>query len=266
MSAVNAPPRAGNPVSDFIWGLPPLTRALFVSTVAVSLAANFALVDPYHLLLVWPLVLKKYQVWRLLSCFFVGKLGFNWAMNLYFLYQHSLSLERGRYNGRTADYAFLVAFVMVCSLIAGWFFEFVVLSEPLMMALLYLWAQANGAQPVQFMFGMTFTAQYLPWVLAGWDLLMTGAFPLVKLCGIVIGHAFYYLDELYPAAHNGRRLISTPGFFYRMFPAGAGFTASATGGYAVHAPRAPFGRPEVQQAAGSGLRYRWGSGQRLGDG
>ncbi|KAI9179254.1 hypothetical protein H9P43_005917 [Blastocladiella emersonii ATCC 22665] len=251
-----AHPGQGNPIADFVFGLPPITRALFTGTVATTLAGNF-FIDIRSTLLYWPLVTRKWELWRLLTCFFTGKLGFNWAMGLYFLYRTSLDLERGHYAGRTADFAFATALIMIGSLAAGYLFELAVLTEPLLMGLMYLWSMLNPDTIMQFMFGMTFPAKYFPWVLVGWDVLMSGSVPTVKLLGIVIGHAVHYALVQYPAVNGGRALIPTPGFLFLLFPQGAGPTMTQFG----------FGVQPPRHAAGNAATRSWtaGGGRRLGD-
>ncbi|KAL7751361.1 hypothetical protein RI367_003221 [Sorochytrium milnesiophthora] len=251
-------PSPPNPVVSFITDLPVVTRALFVTTIAFTLLGNF-IVSPNKLVLVWPLVIRKLQLWRLLSCFFFGKLGFPWVFGLYFLYQHSLDLERTRFAGRTADYAFFISFVAVLSLIGDYFFNFMILSEPLMMAVVYLWAQEHAGQTVTFMFGVRFKAIYLPWVLVVWDVLISGGVSISKLMGIVVSHIFYYLHDQYPALNNGRVVLSTPSFFRKIFPeAGVRVGGFAPGG-AVNITAE--GTAPGQRRMG----YTWGRGQRLGE-
>ncbi|ORZ33547.1 Der1-like family-domain-containing protein [Catenaria anguillulae PL171] len=254
---------SGNPVTDFLFSLPPITRVLFASTVATTLAANFLFPIPKFLLL-WPHVTINFEIWRLLTCFFVGKLGFNWAMNLYFLYRNSLDLERGKYAGRSADFAVVVVLVMLFSLVTAYFFDLLVLTDPLMMALVYLWSNDSPHTPVGFMFGMQFQAMYLPWVLAGWDLLMTGAVPTVKLLGIVIGHAVHWITDIYPAQNGGRRLVPTPEWMRGVVGDGAGAGPTTTGyGFGVQPPARGMGTG-ARQGGFTAPAWR-GAGRRLGE-
>ncbi|CAF3618697.1 unnamed protein product, partial [Rotaria sp. Silwood2] len=39
-----------------------------------------------------------------------------------------------------------------------------------------------------------------------------------QLCGIVIGHLYFFLVFKYPQDFGGPRLIQTPSFLYRYFP------------------------------------------------
>ncbi|KAI9146595.1 Der1-like family-domain-containing protein [Paraphysoderma sedebokerense] len=250
------PPQQPNPIIQWFNSLPIITRTLFGATVGCTLLGSF-LISPYTMILYWPKIFKELQIWRLASCFFVSKLGLNWAINLYFLYRHSLDLERDTFAGRTADYSYFVLLVMSFCLAGGYVMKFAVLGESLTLAIVYLWAQYHPEMVVNFMFGMRFKALYLPWVLVGWDLLMTGGLPLSKIMGIIAGHGYYYLDTIYPAA-SGRRLINTPSFLRRYFyndgPRQGGFSGS--GAYTAGGAR---------PSEGAQGRTSWGSGRRLGD-
>ena len=60
-----------------------------------------------------------------------------------------------------------------------------------------------------------FTAPYLPWVFLLFSLMLSYS-ATVDLLGIVAGHTYYYLEDVYPAM-TGRRLLRTPGFLKRLF-------------------------------------------------
>ena len=56
-----------------------------------------------------------------------------------------------------------------------------------------------------------FRAPYLPWVLLGFSLLL-GNSPSIDLMGIVVGHVYYYCEDVFPytPAGRGRQLLVTP--------------------------------------------------------
>ncbi len=74
--------------------------------------------------------------------------------------------------------------------------------------LVYLWSKENPTARVSF-FGL-FAVQglYLPYVLVGWTVLQGGS-PVEELRGIVAGHLYYFLTDVYPRS-GGPRLIQTP--------------------------------------------------------
>jgi hypothetical protein len=68
-----------------------------------------------------------------------------------------------------------------------------------------------------FLLGIGFQSMYFPWVLIGFRILL-GGFPLAEICGAIIGHLYYFLAEIYPATHNGARILTTPQFLKDLFP------------------------------------------------
>jgi len=58
----------------------------------------------------------------------------------------------------------------------------------------------------------TFTAPYLPWVILGFGVLL-GQSPIYDLLGVVVGHLYYFLEDVYPEV-SGRKLLKTPAFMY----------------------------------------------------
>ncbi|CAG8454839.1 3510_t:CDS:2 [Scutellospora calospora] len=98
-----------------------------------------------------------------------------------------------------------------------------------------------------------FKGSYFPWVLLAFDVLRMGDV-LSTAIGIIAGHIYYYLQDLYPAS-GGPRLLNTPQLLYRYFP------PSPSG------IRSSFGTvipPRNQNSAGEGSTHIWGRGQRLG--
>ncbi len=59
---------------------------------------------------------------------------------------------------------------------------------------------------------ITFNAPYLPWTLLGFSILIHGVIPYADMLGFVVGHLYYYLEDVYPKmpASNGIRLLATP--------------------------------------------------------
>lgn len=69
------------------------------------------LVSPFQLYFNPNLILRKYQLWRLISTFlFFGNLGFNFFFNMIFTYRYCRMLEEGSFRGRTADFVVMFVF------------------------------------------------------------------------------------------------------------------------------------------------------------
>lgn len=48
--------------------------------------------------------------------------------------------------------------------------------------------------------------------------MMLGSSPVADILGMVAGHTYYYLEDVYPHTINGRRLLKTPGWVKALFP------------------------------------------------
>jgi derlin-1 len=142
----------------------------------------------------------------------------------------------------------------------------VVLPEPLLMCIVYMWSMCNMDETVSFMFGLRFKALYLPWVLVALDVVMGGPLSMDKLVGIAVGHVLYFMERVFPASEGGFRLLPTPGLLLAAFPPdtqdpGGLDGPPTTAGFRVR----PAGRAG-EEAAGARPRRAWGgAGRRLGD-
>nr|KAF6326228.1 derlin 1 [Pipistrellus kuhlii] len=227
-------------IGDWFRSIPAITRYWFAATVAVPLIGKLGLISPAYFVL-WPeAFLYRFQIWRPITATFffpVGPgTGFLYLVNLYFLYQYSTRLETGAFDGRPADYLFMLLFNWICIVITGLAMDMQLLMIPLIMSVLYVWAQLNRDMIVSFWFGTRFKACYLPWVILGFNYIIGGSYPM----------------DL-----GGRNFLSTPQFLYRWLPSRRGGVSG-------------FGMPpaSVRRAAdqnGGGGRHNWGQGFRLGD-
>uniref|UniRef100_A0A182WZ63 Derlin n=1 Tax=Anopheles quadriannulatus TaxID=34691 RepID=A0A182WZ63_ANOQN len=67
---------------------------------------------------------------------------------------------------------------------------------------------------MMFLFGGT--APYLPWVLLGFSVLI-GNTIWVDLIGIVVGHTYYFLEDVLPNQPGGLKLLKTPRILKLLF-------------------------------------------------
>uniref|UniRef100_A0A915KRW6 Derlin n=1 Tax=Romanomermis culicivorax TaxID=13658 RepID=A0A915KRW6_ROMCU len=87
----------------------------------------------------------------------------------------------------------------------------------MVLSILYIWCQTNADTIVQFWFGTSFKALYLPWVLVGFNMIIRGG-GVNELIGILVGHLYYFLAFKYPQEFGGRSFLQTPGFLYNLLP------------------------------------------------
>lgn len=167
-----------------------------------------------------------------------------------------LFLFPGAFDGRPADYLFMLLFNWICIVITGLAMDMQLLMIPLIMSVLYVWAQLNRDMIVSFWFGTRFKACYLPWVILGFNYIIGGSV-INELIGNLVGHLYFFLMFRYPMDLGGRNFLSTPQFLYRWLPSRRG----GVSGFGV--PPASMRRAADQN--GGGGRHNWGQGFRLGD-
>ena len=130
-----------------------------------------------------------------------------------------------------------------------------IILDAMVLSVLYVWCQLNKEVIVTFWFGTRFKAIYLPWVLLGFNMILSGG-GVYELLGILIGHLYVFLMFKYPQELGGPQLISTPAIFKQWFPD----TVAGVHGFGAPPPRAP-------QAPGPRAFFRghnWGTGHVLG--
>lgn len=75
---------------------------------------------------------------------------------------------------KPADYLFMLLFNWICCVIVALIGDVLVLMDPMVMSVLYVWCQLNKDVIVSFWFGTRFKAMYLPWVLLGFNMIIAG--------------------------------------------------------------------------------------------
>ncbi len=158
----------------------------------------------------------KLHIWKLFThFFFFGRLGFPFLMTMFMLYQYSLALENHSYVDRLGDCATMVLVGTLALDVIGWLMGSPGMANSLFMMIVYLWSQRCPDQYVSFYFGIRFKASYLPWALLAFGVLL-GQSPMADLYGILIGHTFFFLHDLYPEK-GGVQWFQTPALFKHYF-------------------------------------------------
>ena len=62
---------------------------------------------------------------------------------------------------------------------------------------------------VRFFFGIQLQAQYLPWVLCLFNMIVKGG-GMIELIGIFVGHVYYFLKFRYAQDFGGPDILKTP--------------------------------------------------------
>ncbi|KAL3860205.1 hypothetical protein ACJMK2_010361 [Sinanodonta woodiana] len=250
---------ASNDIGDWYRSIPQITKYWFSGSVILPLLGRFGLLNPMHMVLLFESVIYKFQLWRPITAVLYypisGSSGFHYLINLYFLYSYSTRLETGIFDGKPAEYVFMLLFNWICLVIIGFIAELYLLMDPMILSVLYIWCQLNKDVVVSFWFGTMFKAMYLPWVLFAFNMIVGGG-GLSELIGIIVGHLYFFLMFKYPQDFGGVRLLNTPQILYKYFPNRRG----GVSGFGVP----PASRRRDDDNNGDPGRHPWGRGEQLG--
>jgi Derlin-2/3 len=246
----------GDSPAEWYASLPPISKFWFTSCVASTLGVQFGFLQVQSMMMYWPLVRDKFQVWRILSNFmFIGKPSFAWLIRLSWIARYAVALEKSNFIGPTgtADFMTFLAFgalvltplALVVPSLAQSFY-----STSLIFMCLYMWSRENLRASVSLFGLVRVGAFWFPWAMLALTLIMGGD-PTPDFLGVIAGHLYYFFARLYPL-HSGRRsFIRTPGVFVSL----ANYINDGSGvvNVASNAVRPPQNR------------YFQGAGRRLAD-
>nr|XP_023502782.1 derlin-3 isoform X2 [Equus caballus] len=152
--------------------VPAVTRT-YTAACVLTTAAVLELLSPFQLYFNPHLVLRKFQVWRLVTNFlFFGPLGFSFFFNMLFVFRYCRMLEEGSFRGRKADFVFMFLFGGVLMTLLGLLGSLFFLGQALTAMLVYVWSRRSPRVRVNFFGLLTFQAPFLPWALMGFSLLL----------------------------------------------------------------------------------------------
>lgn len=118
-------------------------------------------------------------------------------------------LEDGSFRNQPADFIYMLLLGMISLLFIGPLLRINFLGSALTFMIVYVWARRNPFVHMNFLGVFNFSAPYLPWVLLGFSFALSNTVPINDFLGIVLGHAYYFLEDVYPK-NTGRRLLKTP--------------------------------------------------------
>lgn len=231
------------PLEQWFYEMPPVTRWWTAATVATSVLVQCNVLTPYQLFYTFRAVYAKSQVrrlrdprwhfagfgwprtntlyapqyWRLISTFlYFGPLNLDLLFHVFFMQRYSRLLEES--SGRSpAHFSWMLVYAMASLLLIASFLSLPFLGAALSSSLVYVWSRRNPETRLTFLGVMVFTAPYLPWVLMGFSLVVHGTVPKDEICGVVVGHVWYFFNDVYPTLHGGHRPLDPPRWWRRLF-------------------------------------------------
>ena len=240
-------------VEEWWKSVPPVTRSYICLSVLTTAAVALDVVTPYKLYLDWTLVLNSAHVWRVFTTFlFFGNFNLDFLFHMFFLYRYCKMLETNSFRGRTADFLYMLMFGATLLVLVSPFASVDFLGPSLAFMMVYVWGRRNSRQIVGFLGILNFRAPYLPWVLLLFSFVV-GSSPAMDVLGILAGHVYYYLADVYPAM-AGVALLKTPRLLQFL-----------VGNNDDYDPRYDDVQPEPRQNQNDGVAG-WGQGRMLDGG
>lgn len=91
------------------------------------------------------------------------------------------------------------------------------LGSALSSTLVYIWSRRNPDTRLAFLGILVFNAPYLPWVLMAFSLFMHGTVPKDEILGVIVGHVYYFLADVWPGIYDGSRPMDPPEWWVRIW-------------------------------------------------
>jgi Derlin-2/3 len=201
--------------------MPVHTKAYFVAAMGCTLLVTLGALNPVYIYLDFDLVFRKFQLWRLVTCFvFFGKFSLPFIFQMFLLTKSMMNLEAGYYTGNqgAAEMSFLMASGATVMLIFAYFWEGLFFLGPAMVFMvLYVWSRRDPYRQVTI-WGFALPAWQYPFALLVLSMLL-GANPVLGMLGIGVGHLWHFVNDVVPAVY-GYTFLKTPEFLYQLYETG----------------------------------------------
>ena len=256
--------------AQWYFSLPPVTRSLLTVYFVVAAGLTFKLLPAGYLIHSWSYIFKLPvpQLWRLVTNFMIaGGFSINFLFQMIWLIRYGAAYEQAKFIGNTADaiYCLVVgmATILTVDLVLPALFGAFYHGPSIIFMFVYLWSKHNPDTQVSLFGLMQLQATYLPFALVFVDLIQGGSITH-DLAGIIAGHVYYFLADVYPRA-SGRYFIQTPQWLSRVVSRYSSIGSGVVPSRARITPGAA--RPAAQPAATDNTRFRAfsGAGRRLTD-
>eukprot|EP00930_Biecheleria_cincta_P008102 TRINITY_DN109465_c0_g1_i1.p1 TRINITY_DN109465_c0_g1~~TRINITY_DN109465_c0_g1_i1.p1 ORF type:complete len:218 (+),score=24.33 TRINITY_DN109465_c0_g1_i1:63-716(+) len=198
-------------IKEAVLSQPVVTRCYVVGSTLLMLLCSIGIMSPDSLYLNWRLVIYKFQLWRLATCFlFNGTFGMSFFWNSYIVLMQCGQLEREAFARRTADFLWMFLVTASMLLCLTFYFTEYFLNGAMISVFTYVFSRRFPKAQMQLMY-VTISAPYMPWVFAVVFLYLGGDFQ-ENLMGIAAAHVYYFFEDIYPflPSSGGLRVFQTP--------------------------------------------------------
>jgi Derlin-2/3 len=192
--------------------LPVVTRYYFTIAFSATVLTTLGVIPPYYLYLDWNLVIQRFQIWRLITCFlYFGGFSIQFVFQMYILVKYTRQLESEQFPGLPglADMLWMYVFNGSLMLALAYFLgNMFFLGSPLVFSCLYVWSRKDPTRAINF-YGFAFKAWQFPFVLLAVGMLL-GNSPFLNIVGIVVGHCYHFIVDVVPTHYRTRNFLKTP--------------------------------------------------------
>ncbi|CAA3009347.1 derlin- [Olea europaea subsp. europaea] len=103
--------RMAQAVEEWYKQMPIITRTYLTAAIVTTIGCSLEIISPYDLYLNPVLVVKHYQVWRIVTNFlYFRKMDLDFLFHMFFLARYCKLLEENSFRGRTADFFYMILF------------------------------------------------------------------------------------------------------------------------------------------------------------
>ncbi|EEF27712.1 derlin-1 [Ricinus communis] len=203
--------------AEYYNSLPPVSKTYGVACLMTTAAYYLGLYDVWNIALFYEDVIKRFQIWRLISnFFFLGPFSFPFAFRLIIIARYGVSLERGTFDKRTADFVWMFFFgalsLLAMAAIPMLWSPFMGVS--LVFMIVYIWSREFPNARINIYGLVSLKGFYLPWAMLALDLIFGN--PLKPdILGMVAGHIYYFLTVLHPLS-GGKFVLKTPFWVHKL--------------------------------------------------
>ncbi|KAL2335884.1 hypothetical protein Fmac_010330 [Flemingia macrophylla] len=203
--------------AEYYRSLPPVSKTYGVACLMTSAAYYLQLYSAKNIALDYGEVFKRLQVWRLITnFFFLGPFSVPFAIRLIMIAKYGVSLERGPFDKRTADYVWMFIFgafsLLVIAAVPYFWYPFMGISLVFMIA--YIWSREFPNARINIYGVVSLKGFYLPWALLALDLIF--GYPIKPdIAGMIAGHLYYFLTVLHPLS-GGKFRLKTPLWVHKI--------------------------------------------------
>jgi len=167
-------------------------------------------VNGISLLINFQLIIIHYNYWRIFShLLYFGETGVKSIFYIFFFSRYSKALESFSFQGRGFEYLYLLLTGNSLLLLMKLFVrEATFLGSGLTFMVVYIWGKKNAQQQINLVNLIHIKGSSLPLILMTSSWLLRQKTLKSDIMGVIAGHLYFYLEEIYPRLNGGQKILS----------------------------------------------------------